>query len=64
MYDYFGHGFHTLSVIKHLKECYQIGDPGTKSYQMGVRGLICVSLGVLEVKKFENHWFRQSPNCR
>lgn len=33
-----------------------MGDPGTKSYQKGVCGLICVSIGVLEVKKFENHW--------
>ena len=59
MYDCSGHGFHTLSVIKHLKaKPYQMGDPGTKSYQMGVHGLICVSLGVLDVKRFENHCSR------
>ena len=27
-----------------------------QNVQIGVRGLICVSLGVLDVKKFENHW--------
>lgn len=31
------------------------GGPGTESHQMGVFVLICVSLGVLELKKFENH---------
>lgn len=29
-----------------------MGDPRTKSYQMGVHGLICVNSGVLELKKF------------
>lgn len=31
-------------------------DPGTKSYQTRARGLIWVRLGVLDVKKFGNHW--------
>lgn len=48
MYAYFGHGFHTCSVIKHLKAIIlSDGDP----HQMGVHGLICVNLGVLDVKK-------------
>lgn len=51
----FGHGFHKQSS-------YHMGDPGTKSYQMGVRGLICVSLGVLDVKKFENPCFNSRKN--
>lgn len=57
MYDYFGHGFNAISVIKHLKAKKtnsQMGDPS----QMGVRGLICVGLGVLDVKTFENDWFK------
>lgn len=31
------------------KTLYQMWDPETKSYQMEVRGLICVGLGVLDV---------------
>lgn len=34
-------------------KCNQMGDPGTKSYQIGVCGLLCVSSGVIDVKKFE-----------
>ena len=34
--------------------------PGAKSYQMGVCGIICVSLGVLGVKKFKNHWLKET----
>lgn len=36
------------------QKSYQTGDPGTRSYQMGDRGLICVSLGVFDIK-FGNH---------
>lgn len=32
-----------------------MGNPGTKSHQMGVSGLICGSLAVLDVK---NHWLK------
>lgn len=32
-----------------------MGDAGTKSYKLGVCGLICVILGVFNVKKFANH---------
>lgn len=32
-----------------------MGDSGTKSYQLGICGLICLSFGVLQVKKIENH---------
>lgn len=39
IYDNFGHGFHTLYVIKNLKAKIQ-SDPGTKSYEIGVHGLI------------------------
>ena len=58
MHDYFGHGFHTISIIKksESKILHQMGDSGTKSNQRGVHCLICVSLGVLDMKKFENHW--------
>lgn len=34
MFDYFDDGVYVLCVIK---------DPGTESYHMGVRGLICGS---------------------
>lgn len=40
-YDYFGHGFHILSVVKHLKA--KMGDHWTTPYQIKVCGLICVS---------------------
>ena len=64
MHDYFGHGFHRLSVIKHLKaKILSDGDPWTKSNQMGVCGLVSVSLGVLDVKKFEDHWFTGLEKC-
>lgn len=46
MYEYFGHGFQTLSVIKHLK---------AKIFY----GLISASLGVLDVKRFENHQLKR-----
>lgn len=45
MYEYFGHGFHALSVIRHLK---------VKSLSDG--DLIYVILEVLEVKMFENYY--------
>ena len=38
-----------------------MGVPGV-SFQMGVRGLICVNLGVLDMKKFENHCSRLTEN--
>lgn len=41
-------------------QCIRWGDLGSKSYQMGVHGLICVSLGVLDVNKFGNHWYSPS----
>lgn len=58
MYDYFRHGFHTLSVIKHVREKkaqiqIRLGTLGQILYQMGVCGVICISLGVLDIKKFE-----------
>lgn len=34
---------------------YIWGTLGTKSYKMGLCGLICVSSDVLDVKKFEKH---------
>lgn len=57
MYDYVGHGFHTPSAIN----SHQMGDPGTNG------GLICVSLGILDEKKFENHCSEKRSdwnNCR
>lgn len=37
-----------------------MGNPETKSYQIGVNlGLICVGLGVFEVKRFENQWYKE-----
>ena len=46
-----------------------MGNPETKSSQIGVNlGLICVGLGVFEVKKFENQWYKETqhkrPHCR
>lgn len=32
------------------------------AYQMGVRGIICVSLRVFDVKKFGNHFPNVYPN--
>ena len=48
----------THSVIKHLKaKILSDGGPWEKhSSQIWVCGLICVSLGVHDVKKFENHF--------
>ena len=37
-----------------------MGVPGV-SFQMGVRGLISVNLGVLDMKKFDNHWAMSWP---
>lgn len=65
------------SVCNIMKECvpiwprvsyvvcisHQIREPGTKSYQMGVCSLICVSLWVLGVKKFETHWTHRLIAC-
>lgn len=51
MPEYFGPGFHVLTTSKSKIPMRQ----GTQvqNLQMGVRGQICVSLGVLDVKKFE-----------
>lgn len=58
MCNYFCYGFHTLSEIKQLKANVLL-DGETKEkilvYQM-VRGLICVSLWLLDLKKFENYY--------
>lgn len=44
MYDYYG--LNTLSVMNIKKQIFhQIGDPGIK---WGLRGLICVNLGVCD----------------
>lgn len=51
-----------------------MGEPVTKPYQNGVCGLVCVTLGVLDVKKIEspckkhcaeipNDKERPSPKC-
>lgn len=58
MYDFFGYGFYTLSVIKTCRSKNPNTYSVTKSYQMGVCGLISVSLWVPEVKKFEKHCFK------
>lgn len=57
MYDFFGHELHIFSVLKHLK-AELLSDPGTQSYQNGVCGVICASIGVIDVKKCENNWSR------
>ena len=43
--------FQRLRVIKHFITENLI--------RKGVHGLVCVSLGVLDVKTFENHWLRE-----
>ena len=41
-----------------------MGDPGMKSFQMGVRGLICVSLRVLDVNIFwEPLCYKATEKC-
>lgn len=57
MHDYFGHGFQTFSGIKHLN-AKSDGRSWDKILSNG--GLICVSLGVLDKKTFENHYSRGS----
>lgn len=51
--------FPTHSVIKHPKKKNledQMGEPQTKSYQLGVYAVICVSFGVLGMKRLQNNW--------
>lgn len=62
MYDYFGHGFNTLSVIKHLKVkvIWEGGGPGRKFNQIWVCGLICFSLGVFDMKNFGNYCIKHT----
>lgn len=54
MCDYFDHRFHTLCVMKHLKSKFSSdGEPWDKIKW----GSVVVSfLGVLDAKKFGNHW--------
>ena len=44
-----------LSKHLSLKFCFW-GVPGTKNFEMGVRGRIPIILGVLEMKRFEHRW--------
>ncbi len=37
-----------------------MGIPETTSYQIRVRGLMCINLKVLDTQKVENHWSRDS----
>lgn len=47
MYDYFGNGLHDFCNERSKAKLLSYGDPGTKAYLMVVRGLICVTLGIL-----------------
>ena len=45
-------GFHTLSLIKQ------------ESYQMGLCGPVCVTLGVIDMKKFDHHCHTQPTSTK
>ena len=56
MYDYFGHGFHTLSVVKYLKaKVLSEGEPWDKILLNEGPWSNLGSLGITDVKKFESH---------
>lgn len=60
MYGYCGNGFHALSLINKSsknKNPIRLGLGTLGQTLTGVRGLICIQLGVFDVKKFDNHWF-------
>lgn len=54
-----GRGFHTLSNWIYLK-FYYTEETGTKSYKMGAPALICVTLGVHDMRKLNlRDYFRR-----